>query len=134
MILENVMYAELRPMLLDKFIPTNDGKGKIDNYAQMQLIIEGVEKKKAELEKKGELHKFPFGLKIIYCTPRSIPKKMMIEEMKQCIELKIRYPDLICGMYLLPILTRHRTDAIQALISWAQKTARTISDSTKRNW
>jgi len=98
MILENVMYAELRPMLLDKFIPTNDGKGKIDNYAQMELIIEGVEEKKKELEKKGELHKFPFGLKIIYCTPRSIPKKMMMEEMKQCIELKLKYPNLICGM------------------------------------
>lgn len=93
------MYAELRPMLLDKFIPTNDGKGKIDNAAQMRLIIEGVQKKKNELEGKGELDKFPFGLKIIYCTPRSIPKKMMIEEMKQCIELKMQFPDLICGEF-----------------------------------
>lgn len=91
------MYAELRPMLLDKFIPTNDGKGKIDNAAQMRLIIDGVQQKKLELEQRGELDKFPFGLKIIYCTPRSIPKKMMREEMKQCIELKMQFPDLICG-------------------------------------
>lgn len=98
MILENVMYAELRPMLLDKSIPTNNGKGKIDNCAQMELIIKGVENKKKDLEKRGELHKFPFGLKIIYCTPRSIPKKKMVTEMKECIELKLKYPKLICGM------------------------------------
>jgi adenosine deaminase CECR1 len=97
MIEENVMYAELRPMLLDKFIPTNDGKGQISNAEQMRLIIAGVEEKKAELEKEKKLDKFPFGLKIIYCTPRSIPKKMMQEEMKQCIELKTLFPDLICG-------------------------------------
>lgn len=97
MIEEKVMYAELRPMLLDKFIPANDGKGKIDNASQMQLILSGVREKQDELRKKNELDKFPFGLKIVYCTPRSIPKKMMQEEMKQCIELKIQFPDLICG-------------------------------------
>jgi adenosine deaminase CECR1 len=97
MIEEKVMYAELRPMLLDKFIPTDDGKGKIDNAAQMRLVIAGVEKKKAQLKSEGRLDKFPFGLKIIYCTPRSIPKPMMREEMKQCIELKTQFPDLICG-------------------------------------
>ena len=75
----------------------NNGRDKIDNPSQMQLIIDGVKEKQAELEKKNELDRFPFGLKIVYCTPRSIPKKMMQEEMKQCIELKIQYPNLICG-------------------------------------
>lgn len=93
------MYAELRPMLLDKSIPSNDGKRQITNAEQMRLIIKGVEDKKKELEARqpSELHKFPFGLKIIYCTPRSIPKKMMQEEMRQCIDLKLQFPDLICG-------------------------------------
>jgi adenosine deaminase CECR1 len=100
MIEENVMYAELRPMLFDKFIPTNDGKGKIYLDDQMRLIIAGVEAKKAELEAKKMLDKFPFGLKIIYCTPRSITKKMMQEELKKCIELKTQFPDLICGKCL----------------------------------
>ncbi|KAL6709209.1 hypothetical protein ACN47E_002025 [Coniothyrium glycines] len=101
MIDEKVMYAELRPMLLDKFIPTNDGKGEIDNPSQMQIIIDGVKEKQEELRKQGKLHKFPFGLKIVYCTPRSIPKSMMQREMKQCIELKLQYPDLICGFDLV---------------------------------
>jgi len=97
MIEENVMYAELRPMLLDKSIPTNDGKGIIDNYGQMRLIIDGVKEKQADLAKRNMLHKFPFGLKIIYCTPRSIPKALMQREMKHCIDLKRKFPDLICG-------------------------------------
>jgi adenosine deaminase CECR1 len=99
MIEEKVMYAELRPMLLDKFIPADSGldKYKINRASQMQLVIDGLDEKKAELEKNGQLDKFPFGLKIIYCTPRSIPNKMMQDEMKTCIELKLQYPDLICG-------------------------------------
>ncbi|KAJ6194778.1 hypothetical protein J3E72DRAFT_247805 [Bipolaris maydis] len=103
MIEEGVMYAELRPMLLDKFIPGDSGKpeDRLDNAAQMKLIIEGVEAKKAELRQKGEIHKFPFGLKIIYCTPRSIPPKMMENEMRDCIKLKIQFPKLICGFDLV---------------------------------
>jgi adenosine deaminase CECR1 len=97
MIKEKVMYAELRPMLLDKSIPTDDGKDIVDNFSQMKLIVEGVRLKKEELESRGEGDTFPFGLKIIYCTPRSISKTMMQEEMKHCLELKREFPDLICG-------------------------------------
>lgn len=97
MIDEKVMYAELRPMLLDKSIPSDDGTRKIGNAAQMQLIIDCVVEKQEELRKENRLHQFPFGFRVVYCTPRSIPKKMMQEEMKQCIELKEQFPDLICG-------------------------------------
>ena len=97
MIVEKIMYAELRPMLLDKSIPSSDGRRAIDNFAQMQLIIDGVREKKAQLEKKGEINKFPFGLKIVYCTPRSIPPVLMRKEMEHCIELKVKFPELICG-------------------------------------
>jgi adenosine deaminase CECR1 len=106
MIDEKVMYAELRPMLLDKSIPSNDGTKKISNADQMRLIVECVEKKKRDLEAVNELDKFPFGFKIIYCTPRSIPKKMMQEELKQCIELKEQFPDLICGKRYMAVYTQ----------------------------
>jgi hypothetical protein len=113
MIQENVMYAELRPMLLDKNIPSTDGKSVFSNFQQMQLIIDGVKEKQAALRKEGRGDKFPYGLKIIYCTPRSIPKDLMQEELKQCIELKMRYPKLICGKCLpvaneISILTCYR--------------------------
>ncbi len=97
MIEENVMYAELRPMFLDPTIPSADGKRQIDMPSQMQMIIDGVKEKQAELEKKGELHKFPFGFKVIFCSPRSVPKPFMRKQMQQCIELKLQFPNLICG-------------------------------------
>ncbi|KAF2432477.1 Metallo-dependent hydrolase [Tothia fuscella] len=101
MIEDGVMYAELRPMLLDKSIPRDDGIEKLWHGDQMRLIVSGVEAKKAELRNEGRLDKFPFGFKIIYCAPRSIPKGMMQTEIQDCIKLKQEFPDLICGFDLV---------------------------------
>lgn len=127
------MYAELRPMLLDKFIPTNDGKGKITNKEQMQLVIDGYTAKQEELKARGELDKFPFGLKIVYCTPRSIPKKMMQEEMKQCIELKEKFPHLICGKFQYQSKSNQPPNISQDSTLSVPKTDPTISAFTKRS-
>ncbi|KAF1815202.1 Metallo-dependent hydrolase, partial [Eremomyces bilateralis CBS 781.70] len=101
MIRDKVMYAELRPMLLDKSIPSDDGMRKLDHEAQMNIILEEVQIKQVELEREGRLKEFPFGVKIIYSTPRSIPKAMMKREMQDCISLKLKFPDLICGFDLV---------------------------------
>ena len=101
MIRDNVMYAELRPMLLDKTIPSDDGTQQLTLYDQMHIICEEVAKKQHQLKKDGQLHKFPFGLKIIYCTPRSIPVTRMQTELEDCIKLKLQFPDLICGFDLV---------------------------------
>lgn len=101
MIEEKIMYAELRPMLMDKFIPTDEGAPNVTHQDQMDIILEEVAKKQAELKKQNRLNQFPFGLKIIYCTPRSIPKQRMLVEMRDCINLKLQYPDLICGFDLV---------------------------------
>ncbi|KAF2198465.1 cat eye syndrome critical region protein 1 [Delitschia confertaspora ATCC 74209] len=101
MIEEGIMYAELRPMLLDKAIPADDGINKLTHADQMNLILQCVKEKQAELQKDNMTTKFPFGVKIIYCTPRSIPKAKMRSEMQDCINLKIRFPDLICGFDLV---------------------------------
>lgn len=93
------MYAELRPMLLDKAIPCDNGIDKIDNAGQMQLIVDAVYEKQRELEAQGRIDDFPFGLKIVYCTPRSIPKEIMVREIKDCIDLKVKFPNLICGKF-----------------------------------
>lgn len=99
MIEDKVMYAELRPMLLDKSIASDDGTAQITNSQQMQLIIDTVQEKQDELRnrKPSEINKFPFGLKIIYCVPRSIKREVMRQELQECIKLKLQYPDLICG-------------------------------------
>ena len=97
MIEDKIMYAELRPMLMDKSIPSDDGLRQLSHSDQMSMILEEVSRKREELEAKGQLRLFPFGLKIIYCTPRSIPKPRMYKEMLDCINLKRDYPSLICG-------------------------------------
>ncbi|KAL1388134.1 hypothetical protein HDK64DRAFT_125210 [Phyllosticta capitalensis] len=99
MVRNKVMYAELRPMLLDKALPTDDGLGKIDLKGQMQIVTEEVEAYKRDLGQ--DISKFPFGIKIIYCTPRSIPKERMRSELADCIALKEQFPDLICGFDLV---------------------------------
>lgn len=98
MIEEKVMYVELRPMLLDKSISSDDGNRRIDLYGQMQIISDVVASKQREL-KRNKKRLFPFGLKIIYCTPRSISREKMQGELKDCLQLKRKFPDLICGMY-----------------------------------
>ncbi|KAI9657722.1 MAG: hypothetical protein M1821_002898 [Bathelium mastoideum] len=101
MIEDKIMYSELRPMLMDKTIPSDDGLRQLSHTDQMNIIVEEVTKKKEELKAKGRLEQFPFGLKIIYCTPRSIPKPRMEAEMLDCIRLKLAYPNLICGFDLV---------------------------------
>ncbi|KAK5151463.1 hypothetical protein LTS14_009306 [Recurvomyces mirabilis] len=101
MIRDNVMYAELRPMLMDKSIPSDDGTLQIDLNAQMKIICEEVRKKQQQLQDAGKPDQFPFGLKIIYCTPRSIPRPKMQSELLDCLKLKLEFPDLICGFDLV---------------------------------
>lgn len=103
MIRDNVMYAELRPMLLDKFIPADSGEegDRLDHKAQMDIICKEVSKKKEQLRREGRLHQFPFGLRIIYATPKSITKEKMQSELADCIRLKLQFPDLICGFDLV---------------------------------
>ncbi|GAB7365754.1 hypothetical protein MBLNU230_g7089t1 [Neophaeotheca triangularis] len=98
---DKIMYCEMRPMLLDKSIPTDDGKGQLNHAAQMKIICSEVKKKQDELEKQGRLDDFPFGIKIIYCTPRSIPRARMQAELQDCLKLKLEFPDLICGFDLV---------------------------------
>ena len=109
MIQDGVMYAELRPMLMDKSIPSDDGLRKLDHVAQMTIVCEEVQKKRRQLENEGRADKFPFGLKMIYCTPRSIAKDdaqgtgrpHMQRELDDCLKLKLQFPDLICGFDLV---------------------------------
>lgn len=95
-----VMFAELRPMFLDEFIPSDDGKSKLDNFKQMELLTMAVREKQKDLEDRGMRNRFRYGLKIIYCVPRSIKKEVMKRKLDECIAMKKRFPDLICGTSL----------------------------------
>ena len=99
---ENIAYAELRLMLTEKYILCNNGIGKYSHSEQMRIIIASIEMKKEEFRRTGSSNSLRFGLKIIYCAPRSIPKGLMQQEVQNCIKLKLEFPDLICGMPLAP--------------------------------
>lgn len=81
-------------MLMDKTIPTDDALRQLNHSDQMQIICEIMKMKKQE-------HGNRFlGVRIIYCTPRSIPRPKMQSELLDCIRLKQQFPDLVCGMSL----------------------------------
>ena len=101
MVRDGIIYAELRPMLLDRSISTDDGCHKMSQRDQVLILKSELEKKKKQLESKGKLNEFPFGFKLIYCTPRSISKDYMRQELQDCIKLKMDFPELICGKSLL---------------------------------
>lgn len=85
-------------MLLDKSIATDDGRQKLGQMDQILIMRDELEKKRRQLEHTGKNYEFPFGFKIIYCTPRSISRECMRKELQDCIRLKIACPELICGM------------------------------------
>ncbi|KAK5114118.1 hypothetical protein LTR62_002687 [Meristemomyces frigidus] len=125
MIRDKVMYAELRPMLLDKSIPSDDGTRQIGLSEQMTIICQEVQRKQAQLKAAGKEDLFPFGLKIIYCTPRSVPKAKMQQELQDCIKLKLEFPDLICGFDLVGAEDRPNSIAFYAdlLVAFTQTCA-----------
>lgn len=92
MVEEKIYYAEWRPMLMKNTIASDDGKHSLDAFEQMRIVEEVVSEKKMEWK-----DEFRFGVKIIYCAPRSIPSAVLWSELMNCIRLKQRYPDLICG-------------------------------------
>lgn len=100
MIEDKIMYAEWRPMLMDKTIPSDDGRKLLRLYDQMSIICAEMDQRRDELRSEGKINQFPFGVKIIYCTPRSIPRTRMQTELQDCLELKLQFPHLICGKCL----------------------------------
>lgn len=99
MVENGVMYAELRPMLMDKTIPSDDGLRMIDLEGQMTIIQEVMDEFQRELSEQNDESKVFCGIKIIYCTPRSIPKAKMQSELEDCIKLHLKFPKLVCGMF-----------------------------------
>lgn len=99
MIKDKVMYAELRDMLFRKTISSDDGLTQLDQNQQMQIVCEEVEKKRKFQTQNPNA--FPFGLKVIYSAPRSIPRDLMEIELQNCLSLKLAFPDLICGFDLV---------------------------------
>jgi adenosine deaminase CECR1 len=103
---DNIQYAEIRPNFMQtNQLYTDDGEGMINNEGIMKIIISAVEEFQKEVAEKGQ---FFGGLKVIYCTPRSMDRKNVQDALKECIEFKKRWPQWIAGKHLrvLPSLLK----------------------------
>jgi adenosine deaminase CECR1 len=94
---DGIQYAEIRP----NFMQTNqiwrdDGSDRINNEGTMDMIVEEWERFNAE--KPGAL----FGLKVIYCTPRSFAPDAVQQALAECLEFKAnKYYPYIAGFDLV---------------------------------
>jgi len=92
---DNIQYAEIRPNFMStNSLKTDDGKGSIGNEGILKIIDEELQNTMEQLMKEG---RYFGGMKVIYCTPRSFQKKQIEAALNECIELKHKYKDLLCG-------------------------------------
>lgn len=93
---DNIQYAEIRPnFMANNQLFTDNGEEQIGNRGIMKIIMEETKAFKAEMASKD---KFFGGLKVIYCTPRSLEPELIERALDECIEFKKEWPEWIAGM------------------------------------
>ncbi|KAH0433988.1 hypothetical protein CcaCcLH18_05547 [Colletotrichum camelliae] len=93
---DKIQYAEIRPNFMrSNNLWTNDGTKQINNEGIMELIIDEYRKFQAGNDK------YFGGMKIIYCTPRSLSNELIKAALKECLEFKMRWPEWIAGFDLV---------------------------------
>ncbi|RKF79227.1 Adenosine deaminase 2-A [Golovinomyces cichoracearum] len=96
---DNIQYAEIRPNFINSnCLKKDDGNGVIGNQGILEIIEDQMKKTVVQLRKEG---KYFGGLKVIYCAPRSFKRDQIDFALNECIELKCKYKDLICGFDLV---------------------------------
>jgi len=80
--------------MLANSLKTDDGIASIGNEGIMKIIDEELRKTMSRIREKNE---YFGGMKVIYCTPRSFRKEQVKDALDECIELKLKYKDLLCG-------------------------------------
>lgn len=92
---DGIIYAEIRVALnYGFFILSDDGERKFSQHEIVQIFAEVLEEEVPKIRESG----FDFiGIKIIYACMRMSTVEAMEWCVNNCIELKISFPDLICG-------------------------------------
>ena len=95
---DNIQYAEIRPNFMStNSVKTDDGTGSFGNADIMRIIKEELDSAMAEVQSRKE---YFGGMKVIYCTPRSFQREQIEVALNECIDLKHKYSELLCGEYL----------------------------------
>ena len=96
---DNIQYAEIRPnFMTSNQLYHDDGTGPIDNTGIMNIIIDEVTKFQHELVAQ---RRYFGGIKVIYCTPRSLDPAGVKAALDECLAFKQRWPAWIAGFDLV---------------------------------
>lgn len=96
---DNIQYAEIRPnFMTSNQLYSDDGTGSIDNWGIMRIIISEVEAFQAAMASQGRGFS---GLKVIYCTPRSMSRDNVKSALAECLDFKRHWPQWIAGFDLV---------------------------------
>ncbi|OAA50227.1 adenosine deaminase [Beauveria brongniartii RCEF 3172] len=96
---DNIQYAEIRPnFMITNQLYHDDGTGPIDNKGIMNIIINEVKAFQRDMEKQSQ---YFGGIKVIYCTPRSMEPSAIGDALNECFEFKRQWPDWIAGFDLV---------------------------------
>jgi adenosine deaminase CECR1 len=93
---DGLQYAEIRVGFNTGFpITSDDGVKKLEPRDILCLFREELNEELPRLRQKG----YGFeGIKIIYACLRSSSREVISWSTNKCIELKLEFPELICGM------------------------------------
>jgi adenosine deaminase CECR1 len=92
---DNIQYAEIRPNFMStNSVKTDDGTDSFGNADMMRIIDEELQRTMKEIRNKKE---YFGGMKVIYCTPRSFQNEKIEVALNECIDLKRKYNNLLCG-------------------------------------
>ncbi len=95
---DNIQYAEIRPNFMrSNQLYHDDGTGPIDNEGIMNIIIDEVTTFQQEMAAQS---RYFGGLKVIYCTPRSLDSAGVKAALDECLKFKQQWPAWIAGIYI----------------------------------
>lgn len=95
---DRIQYAEIRPnFMMTNQIYTDDGSEQLDNAQTMEKIVEVYKDYKST-----HVGSTIYGLKVIYCTPRSFHPDKVAEALNECLSFKTGdFRDYIAGFDLV---------------------------------
>lgn len=91
---DGVQYVDMRSTFIDPFYSEGSEEPDQDFELMIDIIDDEVEKLKAA-------DKRFWGARLIWTGLRAFDSKKIVEDMQQCIQMKLLYPELICGYDLV---------------------------------
>ena len=93
---DGIRWVDFRSVFIQPFFLTGHEKPCEDNSAFLQIWDDEVK----SFQRTEEGKSF-WGARFIWTSLRFWPKKQIIQHMKDCIEMKVQFADLICGYDLV---------------------------------